>query len=157
MNTDPKLPSGEIENQLPGAPTEETANNQVEVLQNLEQLIKHHIKQIDDLKIQAKKHKEMLDDIFLNDATYQEHDKKAKEAARVRSMTKSQLMKRTDVYDLAEKIKEMKTQSKELQTALTDYVREYQRLTGVNEIEDEKGALMEIVYSVRLVRKPSKK
>lgn len=157
MNTDPKLPSGEIENQLPEGGKSEGNSNQVEILQNLEQLIKTHIKQIDEMKIQAKKHKEMLDDIFLNDPTFQEHDKKAKEAAKVRSLTKSQLMKRNDVYELAEKIKEMKTQSKELQTALTDYVREYQRMTGVNEIEDEKGALMEIVYSVRLVRKSSKK
>ena len=99
----------------------------------------------------------MLDDIFLNDPTYQEHDKKAKEAVKVKSATRSELLKRTDVADLNNKVKEMKISVKELQEALNEYVREYQRLSGVNEITDDKGNVMEIVYTVKLVRKSSKK
>lgn len=155
MNTDNLLPAEKEKPQI-AAPEVTNPSDQVSVIQNLEQLIKNHIRQIDELKDQSKKHKEMLDDIFLNDPTYQEHDKKVKEVSKVRSATRSQLMKRSDVYSLSEKIKEMKMQTKEMQDALTDYIREYQRLTGVNEIEDEKGGTMEIVFSVRLVRKTSK-
>ena len=124
---------------------------------NLEQMIKNHLTQIDKTKENLKKHKEMLDDIFLNDPTYQEHDKKAKEAARIKNATKNELLKRTDVADLNSKVREMKITVKEFQSALNEYVREYQRLSGVNEITDEQGNVLEIVYTVKLVRKSSKK
>ena len=124
---------------------------------NLEQMIKNHLTQIDKTKENLKKHKEMLDDIFLNDPTYQEHDKKAKEAARIKNATKNELLKRTDVADLNSKVRVMKITVKEFQSALNEYVREYQRLSGVNEITDEQGNVLEIVYTVKLVRKSSKK
>ena len=134
-----------------------TNTGDAEIILNLEGLIKNHITNIDRIKVELKKHKEMLDDIFLNDPTYQEHDKKAKEAARIKNATKSEVLKRTDVADLNAKVREMKITVKEAQGALTEYVREYQRLSGVNEITDEKGNVLEIVYTVKLVRKSSRK
>ncbi|KKS97594.1 MAG: hypothetical protein UV73_C0007G0037 [Candidatus Gottesmanbacteria bacterium GW2011_GWA2_43_14] len=149
-NTDnPDLPESVSPDEIPG--------QDASVMLNLEQLVKNHLTQIEQTKDKLKKHREMLDDIFLNDPTYQEHDKKAKEAVKVKSATRSELLKRTDVADLNNKVKEMKISVKELQEALNEYVREYQRLSGVNEITDDKGNVMEIVYTVKLVRKSSKK
>ena len=138
-------------------PADESTARDASVMLNLEQMIKNHLTQIDKTKENLKKHKEMLDDIFLNDPTYQEHDKKAKEAARIKNATKNELLKRTDVADLNSKVREMKITVKEFQSALNEYVREYQRLSGVNEITDEQGNVLEIVYTVKLVRKSSKK
>jgi len=138
-------------------PADESTSQDASVMLNLEQMIKNHLTQIDKTKENLKKHQEMLDDIFLNDPTYQEHDKKAKEAARIKNATKSEVLKRTDVADLNAKVREMKITVKEAQGALTEYVREYQRLSGVNEITDEKGNVLEIVYTVKLVRKSSRK
>lgn len=132
------------------------SETQATVIINLEQLVKNHITQISTLKDQIKKHKEMLDSIFLNDATYQEHEKKAKEVNKQKTVSKNELLKRTDVAEVNSKYKELKIQLKELQTALTEYVREYQRMTGVNEIENEKGEVMEIIYTVKLVKKSSR-
>ena len=148
---DEQIVEGEVVSSKP------TDVNSGEIIVNMESMIKSHISEIDKLNTELKKHKEMLDDIFLNDPTYQEHDKKAKEAARIKNATKNELLKRTDVADLNSKVREMKITVKEFQSALNEYVREYQRLSGVNEITDEQGNVLEIVYTVKLVRKSSKK
>jgi len=133
--------------------TTDQNKDQAEVIVNLDNLIKSHIRTIASTKEQMKKHKDMFSDIFLNDKVYQEHDKKVKEVSKVRNATKAELLKRTDVFDLNEKIKDMKLQVKELENALSEYIREYQRLTGANQIEDEKGDVLDIVFSVKLVKR----
>lgn len=138
-------------------PADESTTRDASVMLNLEQMIKNHLTQIEQTREQLKKHQEMLDDIYLNDPTYQEHDKKAKEAVKIKNTTKSELLKRTDVADLYGKVQDFKISVKEFSVALNEYVREYQRLSGVNEITDDKGNVLEIVYTVKLVRKSSKK
>ncbi len=133
--------------------TTNQTKDQSEVIVNLDNLIKSHIKGIADTKENLKKHKDMFSDIFLNDKVYQEHDKKVKEVSKVRNATKAEIMKRSDVYTLNEKIKDMKLQVKELENALSEYIREYQRLTGANHIENESGDVLDIVYSVKLVKR----
>lgn len=132
---------------------EETA---AELLANLESTIKEHIVTINKSKSELKKLKEMLSDMFVNDPTYQEHDKLAKEAAKVRSKTKSELLKQPAAADLNSKIKELSSELKDAQNALSDYLREYQRLSGSNEIEDEEGQVLEIVYVAKLVKRSSR-
>ena len=123
------------------------------LLIKIEEMIKTHISQIDSLSEEITKHKDMVDDIFGNDQTYQEHDKVTKEAAKIRSKTKSEIMKRPDVADLSGKLKSLKSEKKELQEGLSDYLREFQRLSGLNEIEGSDGELREIVYVAKLVKK----
>ena len=129
--------------------------NDAALLLKIEEMIKTHLTQIDDLAEQITKHKEMLDDIFGNDSTYQEHDKIAKEAAKIRSKTKAEIMKRVDVADLANKMKALKSEKMELGEGLSDYLREYQRLSGSNEIEDNTGEVREIIMVPKLVKKSS--
>lgn len=130
-----------------------SGNNDAVLLLRIEEMIKTHIGQIDTLQEQITKFKEMVDDIFGNDETFQEHDKIAKEAAKVRSKTKSEIMKRSDVADLGQKIKSLKSEKAELQGGLSDYLREYQRLSGSNEIEGDDGQVREIIYTAKLVKK----
>jgi hypothetical protein len=134
-----------------------TNTGDAEIILNLENLIKNHVSNIDRLKETLKKNKEMLDDIFLNDQTYKLHCDKVKEAGKVRANTKAQIMKQPNVFDLAKKIKEMQAERKELEGALSDYLREYTRLSGTNEIEGEDGEVREIVYTAKLVKKSSRK
>lgn len=124
-----------------------------DIIINMEGLIKSHIAQIDKLSEEAGKLKDMLDDIFENDPTYKEHDEKAKEAAKIKSKTKSEILKRPQAADLNEKIKSLKSQIKENQSSLSDYLQEYARLAGVNEIEGEDGEVREIVYTAKLIKK----
>ncbi len=129
--------------------------NDAVLLVRIEEMIKTHISQIDKLDEDVSKHKEMLDDIFGNDSTFQEHDKIAKEAAKIRSKTKSEIMKKSDVAELANKVKVLKSEKMELVDGLSDYLREYQRLSGSNLIEGEDGEMREIIMVPKLVKKSS--
>lgn len=128
-------------------------NNQAQVLIDLESMIKTHIQTIDKSKGELSKLKEMLDGILENDETYRLHTEKAKEAAKLKSLTKSQLLKQTEARDLAQKIKELQGSVKDLDLALSDYLREYFRMSGSTEIELEDGEVREIVYTAKLVKK----
>jgi predicted RNase H-like nuclease (RuvC/YqgF family) len=124
-----------------------------QILINLESMIKSHIASVERLSEELKKHKGMLNDIFENDSTYKQHSEAAKEAARIKSQTKQQILKAPQVADLANKVKSMQSQLKETREALSDYLREFQRMSGVNEIEDETGEVHEIRYVAKLVKK----
>jgi hypothetical protein len=126
------------------------------VIINLQSLIKNHISNIDRLKIEVKKKKEMLDDVFLNNQTYKLHDQKVKEANKLKLQTKAEILKNSSVADLNSKIKDMKTDLKELESALSEYLAEYARLSGVNEIEGEDGEVREIIYIAKLIKKQKK-
>lgn len=131
-------------------------NNDAALLPKIEEMIKTHLAQIDSLQEAISKYRDMLEDILTNDETYQEHDKVAKEAARIRSNTKKEITKRPDVSDLANKLKNLKSEQKELKEGLSDYLREYQRLSGSSQIEGEDGEVREIVFVAKLVKRNPK-
>lgn len=133
----------------------ESGSNDAALLVKIEEMIKVHISQVEKLEEDINKYKGMVDDIFTNDEVYQEHDKIAKEAAKIRSKTKSEIMKRKDAAEASSKLKDLKSEKSELVNGLSDYLREYQRLSGSNEIETEDGQVREIVYVARLIRKSS--
>lgn len=127
-----------------------------ELLGNLESTIREHITSIDTSRTELKKLKEMLLDMFANDPTYQGHDKAVKEATKIRVKTKSELLKQPEAAQLHNKIRELSSELKDLQNALSDYLHEYQRLSGSNEIEGDDGEVREIVYVAKLVKRSSR-
>lgn len=130
----------------------EPQNGEAVVLLNLESLIKGNISQIEKLGDEIKKQNEMLTNVFENDPTYVQHSEAAKEAARIKGNTKKEIMKRPDVSHLAEKVKGQKSELKELKESLSSYLQEFQRLSGLNEIEGEDGSVRQIVYSAKLIK-----
>jgi len=131
----------------------ETQNDSAQVLLDLESMIKSSISGIDLKKEELKKLNEMTSSFLEQDPTYQEHEKLAKEAARIKNATKSQLLKQPSVAQTIVKAKELKAELRETQDGLSDYLREYQRMSGSNEIEDEQGEIREIVYVAKLVKR----
>jgi predicted RNase H-like nuclease (RuvC/YqgF family) len=130
--------------------------NGAEVLLNLESLIKNHISGIDKRKSDLKKQKEMLSSALTNDETYRTHEEEAKKANKVKAATKSEILKRPENAHLNAKIKELTSEIKEMDAALSDYLREYERLSGSNEIEGDDGEVREIVYVAKLVKRGSR-
>lgn len=130
--------------------------NSASVLINMESMIKNLISSFDRLRDELEKHQGMLDDIFNNDSTYQEHSQQVKEAAKIKSATKRQILKQPQAADLNNKIKSLKSQIKESKEGLSDYLGEYQKMSGISEIEDEDGEIMEIIYVPKLVKKSSR-
>lgn len=139
----------------PKTETPKAADNDAILLLKIEEMVKTHMSQIDTLQEEISKYRDMFNDIFINNETFQEHDKIAKEASRIRSNTKKEIMKKSDVADIHNKLQDLRSEQKELQEGLSDYLREYQRLSGLDEIEGEDGEIRKIVYIARLVRGPS--
>lgn len=132
------------------------ANDDVTVLLSLETLIKGHISRLEKLREDLRKHKEMLADSFENNPTFREHAEKAKEAATVKNTTRQEILKQPSVAAISAKVRDMSSETKELQNALSDYLKEYQRLSGANEIEGEDGELREIVNTAKLIKRGTK-
>lgn len=127
-----------------------------QVLLDLENMIKSTIVSIDQQKAELAKLREMLDSALQNDETYREHDKAAKEAAKVKMKTKQQILQLPANKQLVDKVREASIESKEAVGALADYLREYQRMSGATEIELDDGEVREIVNEPKLLKKSSK-
>lgn len=130
-------------------------NGSADVVINLESLIKTQAVAMDKLKEKLKEQRQMLEDAFQNDPTYIEHEKQAKEAAKIKGKTKSEITKQPAVSILSQKVKDLTVDLKDKQASVSDYLREYQRLTQVTEIEVEAGDVREIVNVPKLVKKKS--
>jgi len=138
-------------------PSDDTTDkNAAQVLLDLESLIKTHISNIDKGKSELKKQREMLASVLENDETYRLHNDEVKKAAKTKAQTKFQLMQQPQNKALAEKVKTLAAEIKEQDGALSDYLREYQRMSGTNEIETNEGVVCEIVYVAKLVKRSSK-
>ncbi|KKT76181.1 MAG: hypothetical protein UW86_C0001G0032 [Microgenomates group bacterium GW2011_GWA1_Microgenomates_45_10] len=149
---DPKIVDGEIVAESSASPSNQKA---VSEMLNLEQLIKTTLTSIEKLKDELKLQREMFEDSFKNDETYIEHDKLAKEAARIRAATKKQLLKQPSVMILAEKVNDLRQGIKENQAFLSDYLQQWQKLSNASEIETEDGRTLRIVVISKLVPAPT--
>lgn len=129
--------------------------NGATVLLELEATIKNHITLIDKNKAELKKQREMLESALLNDEAYRRHTEEAKKTAKTKALTKYQIMQLPANKVLADNVRDLATQTRELNSALSDYLREYMRISGTNEIETDDGEVREIVYVAKLVKKKS--
>jgi hypothetical protein len=130
--------------------------NAATILLELERTIKNTIADSDRKKADLKKQREMMESALLNDETYRTHTEEAKKAAAVKGKTKLQILQLPENRQLSEKVKELATEIREMNTALSDYLREYQRMSGSTEIETDDGVVREIVYIAKLVKKSSR-
>lgn len=127
--------------------------DQSTVFLSVENLIKSNLTNLDTLQAQYREQKEMVDSVLENDPTYKDHLEKANEANKVKSATRAQVMKRPDVIKIAEKMKSLKEEIKEINATLSDLLQEFQRVSGTNVIEREDGQILEIISTSKLVRK----
>jgi predicted nuclease with TOPRIM domain len=132
------------------------SSNQAALLLSLEELIKNHIDSIAKLREELKAQREMFDDSFNNNPTYREHTEKVKEANKAKSSLKKQISSQPSVALLAEKIKDMRIDLAEKNQTLSDLLKDYSEQTGATSIETKDGKVLEIVSTLKLVRRNSK-
>lgn len=120
---------------------------------NLESLINRHIGDIEKLKEQLKTQKDMFNDSFNNDATYAEHAEKVKELNRQKNAAKQKVLRQPALVAIAERIAELKDDMKDLQEALSSYLKQYQEISKTNQIVGENGEIHEIVTHHKLVKR----
>lgn len=146
----------ELEQSGPVSPSPVVNNGQAEVLLSLEEMIKKYITRLDELKVEVKKHKEMYDDSFFNNPTFIENTEKAKEAEKDLKVTKKNIASQPAVIQIALKLKSLRDEAKEREESLSDYLMEWQRMTGANEIEGEDGKIRDIINKAKLVVRSAK-
>jgi len=134
---------------------EENNTNQTvgDELLTVESAISQRTQKIADLKNELKLQNEMLNSYLENDESYREVSEIAKKASQKKSAVKRELLSNPEAGDLPGKVKELRDELKEVSDALSYYLREYQRITGTSEIEDENGEMQQIVYTARLVKR----
>ncbi|HSX18928.1 MAG TPA: hypothetical protein VLE91_02205 [Candidatus Saccharimonadales bacterium] len=143
-DTDDKVVDAEI--------VEPSGDDDSKLLLSLDEMIKNHVELIDKSRTELTEQRDMLKDSFESDATYQEHQEEVKKVTKVRNATKAEIMKKPSVALIAEKVKSLQSQLKEYTAALSDYLREYQRVSGQSTFEGKDGEVLEIVYVAKLKR-----
>lgn len=141
-----------LQPQIVGDLTEEREKPE-QLMFDLEGLIQNHVKGVDELKIEVKKHKEQLSDILAANETLQELTKVSNDATKEKNKQKAEVMKNAHAKELAQTIKELQGEIKEKTNALGEYAVEYQRVSGLHDIEGANGELYEIQLNAKLVKR----
>lgn len=99
----------------------------------------------------------MFADGFDNNPTYREVEAKVKEEDKKRLDLRQQILSQSSMRELAQKIKDMSSELREKKASLSDYLLEFQRLSGgVNEIEGHDGEIREIINTAKAVKKATR-
>ncbi len=131
-------------------------SDEAAVVISLDELIQNHIESIAKLREELKAQREMYEDSFENDPIYRENSEKAKEAVKAKLSVKKQIGSQPSVALLAQKVKDLRIDISEKNKTLSDLVADYKEKTGATQIETRDGKIMEIVSTVKLVKKNSK-
>lgn len=129
-----------------------STDDQATILLSLEEMIKSHIASLEKIRDDLRKAKEQFEDSFINNPTYRENTEQAKAASKKKSETRQNIMKQPSIAQLSDKMKSLRLDVKEKQSALSDYLLEYQRLTQAATFEND-GEVLEIVNSAKLVKR----
>ena len=125
----------------------------VDEILSLENMINGYIFDLNKLQKDLKEQSAMLKDTFENDAEYQAAQEKAKEVAKLKKQVKDRLSGEPSVALLSARVQDLKSESKEIKQALSDYLYRYYKETGLTQITATDGEVLDIVTSVRLVKK----
>jgi hypothetical protein len=127
--------------------------DQAQVIISIDELSKSHAQSIERLTKEIKERRQMLLDGLSNSVEYKEIDEKVKAAQKERLKVKARYMEIPSNRKIEDEVKSMKSEKKEKQLALSDYLLELERMTGANQLELFDGSVYEIVKTAKLIRK----
>jgi len=126
--------------------------NQAQNIINTESLINTANARLNDLTYESKEYKAMIDEILESDTEFQEIDKEAKKQAKLRAQARQKALNTPGAKTNIDKLKETKTQLREVKIALSDYLAQYVKISGSNQIEGPDGVVRQIIYTAKLVK-----
>ena len=129
--------------------------NQAVNLLSVESLINSYTVKLDELQKDSREQKEMLQSFLDNDQEYLDAAKEADKLAKIKTLAKQKVLKRSEAQVLVDKLKEISSELREVKTAMSDYLTQYVTLSGSRQIERPDGVLMDIIHSAKLVKKKS--
>lgn len=128
----------------------ETTDNGADRLLNTESMIKRLLGDIEKFRSDIKEQKDMFDSTFENDAVYAEKLKKESEIKKEKETARQTLLKTSSALAADSKLKELKEELKDTQKSLEGLLKEYQILSGSNQITRDDGAIYEIVTTYKI-------
>ena len=122
----------------------------------VESMLKNVISRVELLKNELKEEADKLKSAFESDAVYREFEENAKAAAKDKLVAKKEILKNPGVAELDLKVQSKRSELRELKEKMSDYLTQFQQISGLSEIEGEDGELRTIVYTARLIKQNSK-
>jgi len=129
------------------------SDNKLERIMSLENMINGYILDLDKLQKDFKEQSAMLKDTFENDADFAAASEKVRDVQKLKAEIKDKLCQDPSVALLDAKVTDLKSEVKDVRQALSDYLQQYYRESGLTEITGADGEVREIVATVRLVKK----
>ena len=121
-------------------------------LLEIENLINTYNLKLGTITTELKQLKNMFADMIENDEEYAAASENAKKLNKEKALAKAKFLKRPEANDLQDKIKYSQSQSKEIKLALSDYLTQYLRESGTNQVPAPDGTFFRIIYSAKLVK-----
>jgi hypothetical protein len=126
--------------------------NQVQNLLNIESMINNANSKLNDLSYEVKEQQAILDEILESDKEFQEINKEAQKQAKLKAAARQKALNTPGAKTTIDKLKETRSQLKEVKIALSDYLAQYVKLSGTNQIEGPDGVVRQIIYTAKLVK-----
>lgn len=126
--------------------------NQSQNIINIESLINTANSRLNDLTYESKEYKAMLDEILESDSEFKEVDKEAKKQTKLRTLARQKALNTPGAKTNIDKLKETQAQLREVKIALSDYLAQYVKISGTNQIEGPDGVVRRIIYTAKLVK-----
>ena len=129
---------------------EEVATFDPQAFEATRNIISNQIEKIDEIKRKQKLFKEQIDDLVLNNESYQGAEELAKEATKKAKELKANIMQTQAYKELKSKIKELREDQKDLQESLSGHLLDLYQTTGVMEYESPGGDVYEYKISAKI-------
>ena len=123
------------------------------VLANIEGMVKNHFDILQKTSTALTEAKEMLEDSLMADDTFRTAKHTVKLAQKDLAQARSSLLKKPQLAELNQKIRDLRHEKKSTQLSLFDYAAEYYRQSGADEIEAEDGTVLKIVVQGKVYSK----
>jgi hypothetical protein len=136
--------------------TDTGERNKVESILRLDRLIKGYLTDIKKMREKTKTQKEMLNSAFENDADYQKMDKEVRDLNKKKTEIKQKILNQKANVEIKEELMNIQDEIKEASSALSDYLKEYEKLTNATEFETDDGELLQILHDVKLKKKSNR-
>lgn len=133
-------------------PTKENENQKTDDILAITKIVRTQISAVNRAQKELTNYKDLVADALAVNPNYQEAEKEAKEASKIKADVKRQILEEAKLSETVAKIKELTGHLKETKASLSDYLMEYRRLSGSNQLESENGETVEIVYVAKLKR-----
>ena len=121
-------------------------------IMQIENMINTQIAEIDKTRDDVKMLKSSFDDAFKNDAKYREFDEKVKEVAKLKKTYVDAMKKDPSIQKAEQDFINRRDELKDLQLGLSDYLKEYNRVSGMSQFETQDGQVLKIVQTFKLVK-----